>query len=87
MKREKIKAKFAWDDPLLLDQQLTEDERMVRDAAHAYCQDKLRRACWRPSGTETPTRRSSARWASSACSARPSRREYGGPGLNYVSTA
>ena len=34
-------AAFHWDDPLLLDQQLTDDERMVRDAAHAYCQDKL----------------------------------------------
>ena len=41
MKRESLKAKFAWDDPLLLDQQLTEDERMVRDAARKYCQDKL----------------------------------------------
>lgn len=35
------KASFQWDDPLLLDQQLTEDERMVREAARAYCQDKL----------------------------------------------
>ena len=32
---------FHWEDPLLLDTQLTEDERMVRDAAQAYCQDKL----------------------------------------------
>ena len=35
------KASFKWDDPLLLEQQLTEDERMVRDAARAYAQDKL----------------------------------------------
>ena len=35
------KAKFVWDDPLLLGDQLTEEERMVRDAAHAYAQDKL----------------------------------------------
>lgn len=34
-------AKFHWDDPLLLDQQLTQDERMVRDAAAAYAQEKL----------------------------------------------
>ena len=34
-------ARFVWDDPLLLDEQLSEDERMVRDAAHAYAQDKL----------------------------------------------
>ena len=35
------KAKFDWSDPLHLEQQLTEDERMIRDAAHAYAQDKL----------------------------------------------
>ena len=35
------KPTFQWDDPLLLDAQLSEDERMVRDAARAYCQDKL----------------------------------------------
>ncbi len=29
------KTRFHWDDPLLLDQQLSDDERMVRDAAHA----------------------------------------------------
>jgi glutaryl-CoA dehydrogenase len=34
-------ANFRWDDPLLLDDQLGEDERMVRDAAHAYCQERL----------------------------------------------
>ena len=34
-------ASFNWEDPLLLDSQLTDEERMVRDAARAYCQDKL----------------------------------------------
>ena len=34
-------AAFHWDDPLLLDQQLTDEERMVRDAANAYCQERL----------------------------------------------
>ncbi|MCE2858848.1 MAG: acyl-CoA dehydrogenase [Oxalobacteraceae bacterium] len=33
--------KFHWDDPLLLDQQLSSEERMVRDAAAAYAQEKL----------------------------------------------
>src|SRR3954466_3110339 len=37
----KAKAAFHWEDPLLLDQQLTDDERAVRDAAQAYCQEKL----------------------------------------------
>jgi hypothetical protein len=35
------KAQFHWDDPLLLNNQLSDDERMIRDAAAAYCQDKL----------------------------------------------
>ena len=35
------KASFQWDDPLLLDTQLTEDERMVRDAAAEYAQGRL----------------------------------------------
>ena len=32
---------FNWQDPLLLDSLLSEDERMIRDSAHQYCQDKL----------------------------------------------
>src|SRR5579875_1616400 len=32
---------FKWDDPLLLDLELSEDERAIRDAAHAYCQERL----------------------------------------------
>jgi glutaryl-CoA dehydrogenase len=35
------KTTFVWDDPLLLDEQLTEDERAVRDAARDYCQGRL----------------------------------------------
>jgi glutaryl-CoA dehydrogenase len=35
------KAAFQWDDPLLLEQQLSQEERMVRDSARAYCQGKL----------------------------------------------
>lgn len=35
------KASFNWIDPLLLDQQLTEEERMVRDTAEQFAQSKL----------------------------------------------
>ncbi|WP_216291419.1 acyl-CoA dehydrogenase [Polynucleobacter sp. 15G-AUS-farblos] len=35
------KASFQWEDPLLLDTQLTEDERMIRDAAAEYAQGRL----------------------------------------------
>jgi len=32
---------FNWEDPFLIEDQLAEDERMVRDAAKAYCDEKL----------------------------------------------
>jgi len=35
------RANFHWDDPLLLDEQLTEEEKMVRDAARDYAQGRL----------------------------------------------
>ena len=37
----KSKASFNWADPLLLDTQLTEEERMIRDAAAEYAQGRL----------------------------------------------
>jgi glutaryl-CoA dehydrogenase len=39
--KTKSKAEFSWEDPLLLEDQLTEEERMVRDTARDYAQDKL----------------------------------------------
>lgn len=35
------KPTFKWDDPFLLNDQLTDEERMIRDTARKYCQDKL----------------------------------------------
>ncbi len=35
------KPHFQWEDPFLLEDQLTEEERMVRDAARGYCQGQL----------------------------------------------
>ena len=35
------KPVFDWRDPLLLEDELSEDERLVRDAARGYCQGKL----------------------------------------------
>jgi glutaryl-CoA dehydrogenase len=34
-------ASFSWQDPMLLNNQLSEEERMIRDTAHDYCQQKL----------------------------------------------
>ena len=58
---------FQWDDPFMLDEQLTEDERMIRDTARAYAQDKLAAARHQGlSGREGRSRHLSTRWANSA---------------------
>ncbi|OOG52229.1 acyl-CoA dehydrogenase [Polaromonas sp. C04] len=36
-----MKAKFNWEDPFLLSEQLSDDERAIVEAAHAFCQEKL----------------------------------------------
>src|SRR5580692_9841187 len=36
-----VENRFDWTDPLLLDDALSEEERMVRDSARDYCQEKL----------------------------------------------
>jgi glutaryl-CoA dehydrogenase len=77
-------AAFNWADPLLLDAQLTEDERMVREAARAYCQDALA-----PRVTDAfrheKTDASIFREMGELGLLGPTIPEaYGGPGLNYV---
>ena len=34
-------SKLNWEDPFLLEQMLSNDERMIRDTAAAYCQSSL----------------------------------------------
>ncbi|MBY0438964.1 MAG: acyl-CoA dehydrogenase [Burkholderiales bacterium] len=43
MKPEKPSAKavYQWDDPLRFDDLLSDEERMIRDSAHEYCQGRL----------------------------------------------
>jgi len=41
MTSQSTRPSFLWDDPLLIEDQLTADERAVRDAAHAYAQEQL----------------------------------------------
>ncbi|OMG69977.1 acyl-CoA dehydrogenase [Burkholderia ubonensis] len=78
-------ATFHWDDPLLLDQQLTEDERMVRDAARAYAQDKLAprvTEAFRHERTDVGIFREMGELGLLGPTIPE---QYGGPGLNYVS--
>ena len=79
-----LKAVFKWDDPLLLDAQLTEDERMIRDAAAAYCKDKLAPRvveAFRHEKTDIGIFREMGELGLLGPTI-PT--EYGGPGLNYV---
>jgi len=41
MSQQHKSASFAWGDPLLLTQQLNEEERMVAESARSYCQERL----------------------------------------------
>jgi len=85
MKRDSMKAKFVWEDPLLLEQQLDQDERMVRDAARRYCQDKLASRVldsFRHEKTDPAIFREMGELGMLGPTI-PA--EYGGPGLNYVS--
>ena len=41
MNAPNIRPSFQWEDSLLFEEQLSDEERMVRDSARAYCQDKL----------------------------------------------
>lgn len=76
---------FHWNDPLLLDAQLTDEERMVRDAAHAYAQDKLAPRvldAFRNEQTDTAIFREMGELGLLGATISE---EYGGAGLNYVS--
>ena len=82
--KSKPKAQFSWSDPFLLDQQLSEDERMVRDAAAAYCKDKLEPRvleAFREERAETAVFREMGELGLLGPTI-PT--EYGGPGLSYV---
>ncbi len=81
---KKPKAEFVWDDPLLLDQQLTQEERMVRDAAHAYAQGKLAPRvlqAFRAESTDPAIFREMGQLGMLGPTI-PA--DYGGPGLSYV---
>jgi glutaryl-CoA dehydrogenase len=78
-------AQFQWDDPLLLNQQLNEDERMVRDAAAAYAQDKLLPRVTEAFRNEHTHVEIFREMGELGLLGPTIPEQYGGPGLNYVS--
>ena len=77
-------AQFHWEDPLLLDQQLTEDEHMVRDAAAAYAQDKLQPRVLEAFRHEKTDIEIFREMGELGLLGPTIPEQYGGPGLNYV---
>lgn len=75
---------FQWEDPLRIEDQLTEDERMVRQAAQRYCYDQLLprvTLAFRNETTDPGIFREMGELGLLGPTIPP---EYGGPGLGYV---
>ncbi len=83
--KSQSKASFNWEDPLLLDAQLSEDERMVRDAAREYCQDKLLPRVLEAFRTESTDPAIFREMGEIGLLGPTIPEAYGGPALNYVS--
>jgi glutaryl-CoA dehydrogenase len=77
-------SEFKWDDPFYLDDQLSEEERLVRDTAHAYAQEKLQTRvieAFREEKTDPAIFREMGENGLLGCTLPE---EYGGAGLGYV---
>lgn len=79
------KVPFSWSDPLHLDEQLTEDERMIRDAAHQYAQEKLAPRVTEAFRNEYTDPSIFKEMGEMGLLGVTIPEEYGGSGLNYVS--
>lgn len=78
------KPTFKWDDPLLFSDQLTDEERMIRDTARRYCQDKLMPRILEANRNEIFHREIMTEMGSMGFLGSTIPEEYGGAGLNHV---
>jgi glutaryl-CoA dehydrogenase len=78
-------ASFHWDDPLLLDEQLTMDEKMVRDAAREYAHGKLAPRVLEAFRREHTDPAIFGEMGALGLLGATIPEEFGGAGLNYVS--
>ena len=79
------RATFDWADPLQLDSQLSDDERAIRDAAAAYCQDRLAPRVLQAFRHETTDPAIFHEMGELGLLGATIPEAYGGAGLNYVS--
>jgi glutaryl-CoA dehydrogenase len=78
-------AKFKWDDPFFLDDQLTEEERLVRDTAQSYAQEKLMTRIKQAHRDEHFHREIMNEMGELGLLGSTLPEKYGCPGVNYVS--
>ena len=78
------KPTFKWDDPFLLNDQLTDEERMIRDTARKYCQDKLMPRVLEANRKEIFHREIMDEMGAMGFLGSTLPEEYGGAGLNHV---
>jgi len=76
--------RFAWDDPFLLDDQLSEEERMIRDTACDYAQGKLQPRIVEAFRNETTDRSIFNEMGELGFLGATLPEEYGGAGIGYV---
>lgn len=79
------RVSFDWADPMLLDQQLTDDERLIRDTARDYAQDKLMSRVLLASRNESFDREIMNEFGELGLLGSTLPEEYGCAGANYVS--
>ena len=77
-------AKFSWEDPFLLSQQLSDDETMAMDAARSYAQEKLQPRVLDAFRTESTDLRVFQEMGEMGLLGAYIPTEYGGAGTNYV---
>jgi len=75
---------FKWEDPLSLDTQLTDEERMIRDAARAFCDDKLSPRILMANRMERFDREIMTELGSQGLLGATVAEEYGGGGASHV---
>jgi glutaryl-CoA dehydrogenase len=79
------KPPFDWDDPLRLEDQLSDEERMIRDTARDYCQDKLMPRVLEANRHERTDRAIINEMGELGLLGATIPEAYGGAGVNYVS--
>ena len=75
---------IQWDDAFLLESQLTEDEKLVRDSARAYCQDRLQPRVISAFREERFDREIMTEMGELGLLGPTIPEEYGGPGVSHV---